>query len=55
MGNRGRLDKHEGVCPPRPTPLQTEPEQTVGWPEASIRPRENAQLVAQGENLEEDV
>ena len=53
--NRGRLDKHQGVFPPRPTPLQAEPEQAVGRTKASIRPSEDAQLVSQGENLEEDV
>jgi hypothetical protein len=35
--------------------LQAEPEQTVGRTEASIRTTEDAQLMAQGENLEEDV
>jgi hypothetical protein len=55
MGNRGRLDKHQRVSPPRPTPLQAEPEETVGGAEASIRTREDAQLMVQGENLEKDV
>jgi hypothetical protein len=35
--------------------LQADPEQTVGLAEASIGTSEDAQLVAQGENLEEDV
>ena len=54
-GNRGRLDQHQRVSPPRPHPLQADPEQTVGGAEASIRTSEDAQLVAEGENLEEDV
>jgi hypothetical protein len=54
-GNRGRFDKHQHVSPPRPKPLQAEPEERVSRAEASIRTREDAQLVAQGENLEEDV
>jgi hypothetical protein len=36
-------------------PLQAEPEEAVGRAEASIRTSEDAQLVAQGENLDEDV
>ena len=55
MGNRGRLDKHQRVLPPRPKPAQAEPEQTVGGAEASIRTREDARLMVQGENLEKDV
>jgi hypothetical protein len=35
--------------------LQAEPEQTVGRAEASTRTSQDAQLVAQGENLEEDI
>jgi hypothetical protein len=35
--------------------LQAEPEQTVGWAEASIRTSEDALLMAQGENLTEEV
>ena len=49
MDNRGRLDKHQRVSPPRPSPLQAEPEETVGGAEASIRTREDAQLMVQGE------
>jgi hypothetical protein len=36
-------------------PLQAEPEQTVSRAEASIGTSADAQLMAQGENLEEDV
>ena len=36
-------------------PLQAEPEQTVGWAEASIRTSEDALLMAQGEELTEEV
>jgi hypothetical protein len=35
--------------------LQAKPEQTVSRAEASIGTSEDAQLMAQGENLEEDV
>jgi hypothetical protein len=35
--------------------LQAEPEQTVGRAEAPIRTSEDAQLMAQGKNLEADV
>jgi hypothetical protein len=35
--------------------LQAKPEQTVSGPEAPIGTSEDAQLVAQGENLEEEV
>jgi hypothetical protein len=35
--------------------LEAEPGETVGGAEASIRTREDAQLMAQGENLEERV
>jgi hypothetical protein len=35
--------------------LQAEPEQAVGRAEALIRASEDAQLMAQGENLEEEV
>jgi hypothetical protein len=50
-GNRGGLDKDQLLSPPRPQPLQAEPEQTVVRAEASIRTSEDAKLVAQGENL----
>jgi hypothetical protein len=53
--NRGGLDKDQRIFPSRPKLLQTEPEQTVSRAEASIRPRQDAQLVAQGENLEKDI
>ena len=53
--NRGRLDKHQRLFPSRPTPLQAQPEQTVGWTEASIGTSADAELVAQGENLEQEV
>ena len=54
-GDRGRLDKHQRVSPPRPQPSQAQPEQTVTGAEASIRTSEYAQLVAQGMILEEEV
>jgi hypothetical protein len=54
-GDRGRLDKYQGLLPPRPQPSQAQPEQTVTRVEASIRTSEHAQLVAQGKILEEEV
>ena len=54
-GDRGRLDQHEGLAPPGPPPSQAHPQLTVRRTEASIRPAEYAQLMAQGKNLEEEV
>ena len=52
MGNRGWLDQHERFPPPRRQMLT---EQTVRWAKASIGTTEDADLVAQGKNLEEQV
>ena len=54
-GDRGRLDQHESLLPLRPPPSQAHPEETVRRAEASIRTVEDAQLVSQGKDLEEQV
>jgi len=53
--DRGRLNQHERVSPARPHPTQDQPQQTVSAAKAPIRPSENAQLVAQSKNLEQQV
>jgi hypothetical protein len=40
---------------PRPPPSQAHPKETVRRAEASIRTREDTQLVSQGKDLEEQV
>src|SRR6516165_10694258 len=52
-GNRGRVDQHEPVLPAGPPPAQAHPEKTVGRAEASIRPAEYGQLMAERHQLEE--
>jgi hypothetical protein len=54
-GDRGRLDQRESLLPLRPPPSQAHPEETVRRAEASIRTREDTQLVSQGKDLEEQV
>jgi hypothetical protein len=54
-GDRGRLDQHESLLPLRPPPSQAHPEETIRRAEASIRTREDTQLVSQGKDLEEQV
>ena len=51
----GRLDQHQRFTPPGPQPSQKQPKQTVRWAKAPIRTSEDAQLVAQGKNLEQEV
>jgi hypothetical protein len=51
----GRLDQHQRFPPPRPPPSQRQPEQTVSGAKAPIRTSEYAQLMAQGETLEQEV
>jgi hypothetical protein len=51
----GRLNQHQRVSPPRPHPSQDEPQQTVRWAKTPIRTRQNGQLVAQGQHLEQQV
>ena len=53
--DRGRLDQHQRVSPPRPQLSQHQPEQTVRWAKAAIRTNEDVQLVAEGKDLEQQV
>jgi hypothetical protein len=50
-----RLNQHQRVAPRRPHPLQDQPQQTVKRSKAPIRTRQDAQLVAQGKHLEQEV
>ena len=52
--DRGRLDQHESLAPPRPHPSQTEPEQAVRGAETSMGPREATELMTKSEDLEEE-
>ena len=49
------LDQRESLLPLRPPPSQAHPEETIRRAEASIRTREDTQLVSQGKDLEEQV
>jgi hypothetical protein len=51
----GWLDQHQRFPPLGPQPPQTQPKQTVGWAKALIRTSEDAELVAQGKSLEQEV
>ena len=51
----GWLDQHQRVPPPGPQPPQEQPKQTISRPEAPLRTSENAELVAQGKRLEQEV
>ena len=51
--DRGRLNQHERVFPPRPHSSQNQPKQTVRCAKPPIRTREYAQLMAQGNALEQ--
>jgi len=53
--DRGRLDQHQRVCPPRPPLSQHQPEQTVRLAKSAIRTNEYVQLVAEGKDLEQQV
>jgi hypothetical protein len=53
--DRGRLDEHQRFSPPGPQPPQQQPQQTVSWAKAPMRTREDAELVAQGKSLEQEV
>jgi hypothetical protein len=53
--DRGRLDQHQRVSPPRPHVSQHQPEQTVSSAKAAIRSSEDVQLVAEGKDLEQQV
>ena len=54
-GNRGWLDQHQRFPPPRPHTPHAQPEQTVRWTKASIGTSEDAELMAEGKDLEEEV
>ena len=47
--------QQQRISPPRPRTSQHQPEQTVKWAKATIRTNEYAQLVAEGEDLEQQV
>ena len=51
----GWLNQDERFPPPGPEPPQKQPKQTVSWAKAFLRPSEDAQLMAQGKNLEQQV
>src|SRR5262245_5811028 len=53
--DRGWLDQDERGSPPRPHPAQDQPQQAVRWPKASVRTREYAQLMVQGQAFEQQV
>ena len=51
----GRLDQHESLAPPRPHPLQAEPEQAVRGAETSMGgTSEDTELMTKSEDLEEE-
>jgi hypothetical protein len=49
------LDQHWGFPPPGPQPAQKQPELTVSWAKAPVGTSQDAELVAQGKNLEQEV
>ena len=51
----GWLDQHQRFPPPGPEPAQEHPKQPVSWAEALIRTSEDAELVAQGKSLEQEI
>ena len=51
----GWPDQHQRFPPPRPEPSQQQPKQTVSRAKAPMRTREDAELVAQGKRLEQEV
>jgi hypothetical protein len=53
--DRGRLNQQWRVSPPRPHRSQDQPQQTVKWAKPAVRTREYAELVAQGQSLEQQV
>jgi hypothetical protein len=53
--DRGRLDQHESLAPPRPHPSQAEPEQAVRGAETSMGTSEDTELMTKSEDLEEEV
>jgi hypothetical protein len=53
--DRGRLNQHQRDAPARPHPSQNQPQQTVRRLKASIRTRQDAQLVSEGKDLKQEV
>jgi S-formylglutathione hydrolase FrmB len=51
----GWLNQDERFPPPGPEPPQKQPKQPVSWANALIRTSEDAELVVQGESLEQEV
>jgi len=51
----GWLDQHERFPPPGPRPPQKQSKETVSQAEAPIGTSEDAELVAQGKTLEQEV
>ena len=51
----GWLDQQQRFAPPGPQPPQKQPKQTVSRAEALIGTSEDAELVAQGKRLEQEV
>jgi hypothetical protein len=51
----GRLDQHQPFPPPGPEPAQKQPKEPVSWAKALRRTREDAELVAQGKCLEQEI
>jgi len=51
----GWLDEHQRFPPPGPKPRQKQPKQPVSWAKAPIRTSEDAELVAQGKSLEQEL
>jgi hypothetical protein len=51
----GWLDQHQRFPPPGPQPPQKQPKQTVSWAKAPVGTSEDAKLVVQGKNLEQQV
>jgi hypothetical protein len=54
-GDGRRLDQYQRLAPPRPHSSQAHPEQAVKEAEASIGTRENAELVVEREDLDQEV
>ena len=51
----GWLDQHQRFPPPGPQPPQKQPKQTVSWAKVPLRTSQDAELVAQGKSLEQEV
>ena len=51
----GWLDQQQRLPPPGPQPPHKQPKQTVSWAKAPVGTSEDAELVVQGKNLEQQV